>query len=220
MVKIRVRFKRTEKLRFLSHLDQQRLFGRALRRAGLPLAYSQGYNPHPILSFAVAMPVGMTSEAEYADIGLERFPQNAAQMLTAAMPEGIEITAIQVLPEGAPSLSKSVLGAEYRIACEDLKIADTDAFYNCLDAFVQQSEITILKRNKKGKMVEKNIRPNVERLSASINGGVVFDVRVNAVAGSLLGPENIVDAFLTFAGYYPQDIHMRVHRTRLNLAGA
>ena len=68
MQRIRIKFNRGEEIKFISHLDITRLWERALRRAGVPLAYSQGFSPHPQLSFAVPLAVGMTSEAELLDI--------------------------------------------------------------------------------------------------------------------------------------------------------
>ena len=64
-------FYKHDEVRFVSHLDMQRLFQRAFRRAGLPLSYSKGFNPHPLLSFATALSVGYTSECEYFDVFLD-----------------------------------------------------------------------------------------------------------------------------------------------------
>lgn len=72
MSTIRFKFTRGEELRFISHLDQQRLFQRAFRRAGLDIAHSNGFNPHPKLSFALAMSVGLMSDSEYGDVVLTR----------------------------------------------------------------------------------------------------------------------------------------------------
>ena len=72
-MKLLLRLEKGEKVKYISHLDMQRLFQRALRRAKLPCAYSQGFNPHMLVSFACALPVSVCSKAEYAEVVLERF---------------------------------------------------------------------------------------------------------------------------------------------------
>ena len=226
MIKIRFTFKRTEELRFLSHLDQQRLFQRALRRAQLPLAYSQGFNPHPILAFANAMSVGMTSDCEYADIGLElpveqadeAFAEEMRSRLDSAMPDGIVITAAEILPQGAKSLTRMVTAADYEIYCPDLNRPDFNEFLAEIDYFNQKKEVLVEKRNKRGKMVERNIRPSFTNLTAvNEDNGTAFDFTVNAVESSLVRPEVIITAFLDSIGYYKTGFEMIVHRKRLCL---
>ncbi|WP_115028438.1 TIGR03936 family radical SAM-associated protein [Acetobacterium bakii] len=73
MIKMQYQFKRTNELRFLSHLDQQRLFQRAFRRSDMQVDYSLGFNPHPKMAFALAMSVGLTSDCEYGDVMLTEF---------------------------------------------------------------------------------------------------------------------------------------------------
>ena len=110
MVKIQYQFKRSTPLRFLSHLDQQRLFQRAFRRANMPVEYSQGFNPHPRMSFALAMSVGLTSDGEYGevivseDIDVETFISRMNQVL----PNGLEITAAKICDAGVGSLSAAL----------------------------------------------------------------------------------------------------------------
>ncbi|MGI6110062.1 MAG: TIGR03936 family radical SAM-associated protein [Eubacteriaceae bacterium] len=226
-IKIRFTFKRTEELRFLSHLDQQRLFQRALRRADLPLAYSQGFNPHPILAFANAMSVGMTSDCEYVDIGIDipedHNPDFAAEMahrLDAAMPEGIQITGAEILPAGAKSLTRMVEAADYEVCCPDLNRPDFNDFLSEIDNFNDRDEIMIEKRNKRNKLIQKNIRPAFDKLSAERkDSGICFELTVNAVDSSLIRPEAIITAFLDNIGYYNKGCEMIIHRKQLKLEG-
>src|SRR4051794_32577971 len=101
--RVRVRFAKRGRLRFLSHRDVARSFERAVRRAGVPVAHSHGFSPHPRLSWIGAAPTGTASEAEYMEIGLTRPVEPAALVaaLDAALPDGIDVLAA-VVAEGAP----------------------------------------------------------------------------------------------------------------------
>jgi len=105
--RLRCRFTKEGRLRFLSQLELQRLLIRALRRIGAPLAYSQGFHPHPRLSFAAALPVGAASIAEYVDIELVRAisPEGLCQRLNQVLPEGIRFLAAKHIPLEARSLA-------------------------------------------------------------------------------------------------------------------
>ena len=91
--RIRIRYAKRGRLRFTSHRDFARAFERALRRSGIPIAYSSGFSPHPKISYMGAAPTGMASEAEYLEIGLqaEMDVAEVGQRLDAALPEGLDI---------------------------------------------------------------------------------------------------------------------------------
>ncbi len=91
--RLRLRYAKRGRLRFSSHRDFQRAFERAIRRAGLPIAFSAGFSPHPKVSYANAAPTGVASEAEYVEIGLsaERDPAQVREALDAALPPGLDV---------------------------------------------------------------------------------------------------------------------------------
>lgn len=91
--RMRIEFSKKGTTRYLSHLDTISLFARAIRRAGIPVAFSQGYSPHPRLSFGPPLPVGMESRGEYADIGLGGWmdPEELKERLNGALPEGFDV---------------------------------------------------------------------------------------------------------------------------------
>ena len=101
--RVRLRFAKRGRLRFLSHRDVARSFERAVRRAGVPVAHSHGFSPHPRLSWIGAAPTGVASEAEYVEIGLTRqvAPAALAAALDSALPDGLDVLAAAVA-EGAP----------------------------------------------------------------------------------------------------------------------
>jgi radical SAM-linked protein len=113
--RIRVRFAKRGRLRFLSHRDVARSVERAVRRAGIPVAHSHGFSPHPRLSWIGAAPTGVASEAEYLEIGLTRplDPAALAAALDAALPEGLDVLATAVA-EGSP-LAERIDASQWRI---------------------------------------------------------------------------------------------------------
>lgn len=117
MYRLRVRFKRGEEIKFISHLDLIRLWQRALHRARLPLTYSKGFSPHPRISLAVPLAIGVTSEAELADIFLDRpvSPHFFSAALSQQLPPGIEIVQVYPIPPHQPSLQSQASFAEYAV---------------------------------------------------------------------------------------------------------
>lgn len=117
MHKIRMEITKGEEVRFISHLDYARAMERAIRRAKLPAAYSEGFNPHMKLAFASALAVGVTSDREYMDLELVQplAPALCARRLNACLPAGIRVKRAGLLPEGAPSLMSQVNRAAYRV---------------------------------------------------------------------------------------------------------
>ena len=113
--RIRVRFAKRGRLRFLSHRDVARSVERAVRRAGIPVAHSHGFSPHPRLSWIGAAPTGAASEAEYLEIGLTRplAPADLAAALDAALPDGLDVLAAAEA-EGA-SFAERIDASEWRI---------------------------------------------------------------------------------------------------------
>ena len=113
--RLRIKFCRGEEIKFISHLDMVRLWERAIRRARVPLSYSQGFSPHPQLSFAVPLTVGMTSEAELLDIFCTRSvsPDWVRDILSQELPAGIKILEIYQVNPSEPSLQSLASFAEY-----------------------------------------------------------------------------------------------------------
>lgn len=120
MQRLRLTFSREEQLKYISHLDLMRLWQRALRRAGMPLAYSQGFSPHPQISIAAPLPIGVTSDGELMDIFLQRRASLSffTKAVTAQLPQGIRILDVKEIWHGLPSLQSKVRYAEYQVKVE------------------------------------------------------------------------------------------------------
>jgi radical SAM-linked protein len=122
-VKQRVRFEKRGKVRFLSHRDVARVWERALRRAGIRVAYSEGFSPRPRLSFGLALSTGYESLGEYLDIDLaeELDPAHLPSLVTPSLPEGLGAQAARSIPPGTDSLQQAVTSCTW-----ELEVADVD----------------------------------------------------------------------------------------------
>jgi len=120
MQRLRLRFGRGEELKFLSHLDLMRLWERAFRRPALPLAYSQGFTPHPRIALAAPLAVGMTSEFELMDVFLYRWlpPHSFRHQTSGQLPCGLDLLEVYPVGLNLPSLQSQVRFAEYGIKLE------------------------------------------------------------------------------------------------------
>ena len=121
MKKIRIRFSKKGKIRFISHRDIARIWERALRKAQIKIAYSEGFSPRPKISFGLALPTGNESEAEYLDLELETLIKNAPeeldeikQKINSALPMGLEVQSVAIKEEGSESLQQSVTSCTWQ----------------------------------------------------------------------------------------------------------
>jgi radical SAM-linked protein len=149
-------------LRFTSHRDFGRAFERALRRAGIPMAYSSGFSPHPRISYATASPTGAASEAEYLEIALAEVcvPDLVATELDRALPDGLDILAV-VEAEGG-SLADRLTGSQWRI---DIDAVDPGLLRQAVDSFLA-AETAVTERMTKNGLRSFDARESVIRLSA------------------------------------------------------
>jgi len=207
-MRIRVNFAKTSAMRFTGHLDLFRTWERTIRRAGLPLAYSQGFNPHPKIALACALPLGFTSQAEVIDIWLEADGDLSAVQaaLEKAAPPGIQIQSIEEVDARLPALQTVVDSAEYEItlleACPRLD-----------ERLATLLASETLPRQRRGK--DYDLRPlilSVERLENDPRSGFArMRAALAAREGATGRPEELLDAL----GIDP--LAARVHRTKLNI---
>ena len=160
-MRLAVVFTKEEPVMFVSHLDVQRLFQRAFRRAKLPLAYSQGFNPHPLLSFATALSVGVTSRCEYLDVILtERMDaEEFKRRVSETLPEGISIKEVFDLGDTGKSLSSAMKTADYKVSAVFDRPISGDELCRALEGLLS-GEIVVMKKTKGG-IKPTDIRPMV-----------------------------------------------------------
>lgn len=120
MKRLMLKFEKTGALAWLSHLEMTRALERALRRSGLPLAYTQGFSPHPRISCTPALPVGVGSYGEYLEVGLDGEVEagGLAERINQEMPEGLRVLSAELLPEHYPKMSRWVHYALYNVEPE------------------------------------------------------------------------------------------------------
>jgi radical SAM-linked protein len=126
MQRLRVKFRRGEELKFISHLDLMRLWVRACRRAHVPLEYSEGFSPHPRISLAAPLSVGVTGEGEFLDITLSRpvSPHGFIESINRQLPPGIEALEAFIIAPSVPSLQSQVHSAYYLVEIQTGKPAE------------------------------------------------------------------------------------------------
>lgn len=208
-MKVRIKFAKYGALRFIGHLDVMRFFQKAIRRAGIDVAYSGGYSPHQIMTFAAPLGVGMCSTGEYMDIEI-RSHQGGADLtdrLQKACPPGIDILSVKALPDGAGNAMASVAAATYAIAFKDKSRSFAD-YAGCLDAFLKQEEILITKETKRSTM-EVNIRPGIYQ--CRIEDGILCFM-VDASSSGNIRPGFVTEQFLKFCGATVPEIELQTIR--------
>lgn len=160
---IRVKYKKEDEMIFISHLDLQRLLQRAFRRAKINLSYSEGFNPHPKMSYGNALALGVESQGEYVDIEIEDDIEvkEFLERINEQLPDGIKFVKGQEIDPKTLSLSSIIVYGEY-IFNIDLEVPLSKEFVKSrVLNFVKSKEIIITKKNKKGKKVEVDIRPMI-----------------------------------------------------------
>jgi radical SAM-linked protein len=173
----RVRFSKLGKIRFTSHRDVARIWERALRRAELPIAYTEGYSPRPKLSFGLALSTGYESHGEYLDIALREASGDVElnelpRRLAPALPEGIEVQAIVALPAGAESLQQAVTSCTWHI---DVGAVLPAAVARATAAALAAPELAVT-RQRKGRSVTDDVRPAI--LSAEVLGATTIEAEL------------------------------------------
>jgi radical SAM-linked protein len=146
--RLRIRYAKRDRLRFISHRDVARAFERAIRRAGLPIALSAGFTPHPKVSWLGAAPTGVASEAEYVEIGLATAcdPVAVGTALDASLPPGLDV--VECVEAATGAFADRIAASEWEITLEGVDVADVDA---ALAAFLAADQVLVERRTKDGR---------------------------------------------------------------------
>ena len=197
-MRVRVKFSKQGVMKFIGHLDVMRYFQKAIRRAGIDIAYSEGMSPHMIMSFASPLGVGLTSDAEYMDLEL-RTPitsQEAIDALNRVNVEGITVTGFWQIPEDKSAKAMTlVTAADYTLRFRKGHEPKTD-WQSGISHFFARKTIPVIKKTKKSEK-EVDIRPMIQQMS--VNGGTVF-MRLSAGSVANLKPELVMDTYLQTLG--------------------
>jgi radical SAM-linked protein len=205
IMRIRIFFSKNEAMRFTGHLDLHKSWERIFRRAGLPLAYSQGFHPQPRLNLACALPLGFTSEAEILDAWLENpMPlQDVQNELRRAAPPGVTINQIEAVDQKVPALQTQVSSSEYIINFLT-PVSDLD---QKLSEILSAESIPRQRRERKYDL--KPLIEELHRLPDTQEGNACILAQLAAREGATGRPEELIQAL----GLDPN--LTRVHRSRL-----
>lgn len=161
---IRTKYNKEGDMIYISHLDLQQLLQRAFRRANIELVHSQGYNPHPKISYGNALALGTESQGEYVDVEIENdlSIEEYSARINEQLPEGIKFMKSIEITKQTPSLASNIEYGEYIFNIELERPLSKEFVKSKLVEFMSREEILITKKNKKGKMVESDIRPMIK----------------------------------------------------------
>jgi radical SAM-linked protein len=205
-MKVRIKFRKSGPMVFIGHLDVMRYFQKAIRRADIDIAYTQGFNPHQIMSFAAPLGVGLCSDGEYFDIECNSVTtsDDMRDRLQAAMVEGFEIVNVRSLPDTAGNAMASVAAAKYVVRLR-YDAADGIDYPGLIGRFYDQPTIPVVKQTKKSEK-EIDIRPHIYELSCEMEKTAdgkekpVFTMLVNASSAGNIKPSFVLESFYRFAG--------------------
>ncbi len=209
-MKIRIKFAKEGAMKFIGHLDIMRYFQRAIRRAGIDVAYSEGFSPHMIMSFANPLGVGLTSEAEYFDLVIRTSysSQELIRRLNETMVEGIRVLNVVQVPEEKASKAMSLVeAADYVVSFRYPDALPTD-WKDSFTAFMEKPSITVTKKTKKGEK-EMDIRPLI--YSWHFEGEGIF-LQVSSGSSDNLRPELVMEAFAQAYDIPLTEFSLLIHR--------
>lgn len=226
---IRVKFIRGDEVKFISHLDLMKVFERALRRAGIPVLYSKGFNPHPQLVFGLPLSVGVTSESEYLDLKIEGSININEFMdkLNNCLPKGVTLIDAKERKTNT-NIMASIVAASYQIIVTSSKFKNLDEIKDIINKFVDLKEIVVKKQTKR-RIKDVDIRPMIYNIDTKIctpktngqidkkayseNNLLCFSLLLSAGSAANLKPVLLIEALNEI---FDSDFDIiKIHRTGL-----
>lgn len=200
-----IRFGKQPRLRFISHLDLQRFFQRALNRTGLPIAFSQGFNPHPLLSFGSALALGWTSEYEIIDVKLAvpMGRKRTEEAMRAALPVDLPVLEVKLVDDKHPAPMAMVRASDYEI---ELSGETAQATLDAIETFLARDSVMAMRKTKSGEK-EVDIRPWAFGIVRTEGG---FNARLKATEKDTLKPDLLVKTLAEIAGVEAPEA--KIHR--------
>jgi len=193
--RMRVHYAKGDALRYISHLDLARAWERTFRRAELPVAYSQGFNPRPRFQMAAALPVGVTGRAELLDVWLDEklAPEEIVARLSRGLPTGLDVLAVHEVPLRSPSMQSQMRAAEYQAVVRSTEPVEA------LDARVQmlmEAPVLLRQRHHKGKWQTYDLRPLIQAVAVeqAKPGSYVLSMRLQASPEGAGRPDALLEA--------------------------
>lgn len=188
---IRMKFEKHGCMKFIGHLDIMRYFQKAIRRADIDIAYSEGFSPHMIMSFAAPLGVGLTSRGEYVDLQVHTCESSAkaVEALNKVMVDGMKVVSFKKLPDHAKNAMSSVAAADYFVNFREG--SEPEGWKTKFETFLAKEEILIVKKTKKSE-AEVDLKPMIYQARVEEHG-----IFMKLACGSVnnLKPELVMEAF-------------------------
>ncbi len=233
-MKTRMRFVKCGSMKFIGHLDCMRFFQKAIRRAKLDVAYSKGYSPHQLMSFASPLGVGVTSDGEYIDVEFYSLPDlslpELVTYLNQFMTDEIFVTDIEIMPDGFKNSMSLLIAADYMVVEKEAGVFSENWQEKWL-SFMEQQEIVIEKKTKKS-VKEVDIKPhilawdfsmdtfakkngeNYGTLHCDYEGNSLF-MRLTSGSETNIKPELVMQAFYAFCENELEPYSYQIHRMQM-----
>ncbi len=193
-MKLRIKFSKHGVLKFIGHLDVMRYFQKAIRRAEIDIAYSTGFSPHQIMSFAAPLGIGLESNGEYMDIEVNSLTTSTQilETLNSQMVDGIQILEVKLLPENAGNAMASVAAASYSICFRE---GCQPQFLNqeTVTAFFEQPEIIVTKQTKRSESTF-DMKPSLYAFSLCQDNKTLL-LTVDASSSGNIKPSLVMKAY-------------------------
>lgn len=208
-MRVRIKFSKHGVVKFIGHLDIMRYFQKAIRRAEIDIAYSTGFSPHQIMSFAAPLGVGHYSNGEYFDIEVHSHQGNKDMLarLNKVMVPGIQILSVKALPDTAGNAMASVAAAGYTIEWKEGYAAPSDLSAR-VEAFLSQNTIMVEKQTKKSNLTL-DLKPGIYELSATENSLYML---VDASSAGNIKPTLLLEALYAFLGEAFEPLSIQITR--------
>lgn len=208
-----LKYSRDDRVKYISHLDFVRLFHRTIRRTGMNFVFSQGFNPHPIMTVAQPLSVGVTSDCEYMKVGFDgEYKENEIiETINGAFPPGYKILAAKRVEGKEIDLTK-LDRAEYTVELEYEGNAD-------IDALLDNKELKVMKKSKSG-VKESDIRPYIYSVEKIGDENGILTLKMCIAVGSVynLKPQSVIDAMEIYLDDFKSGF-MNVHRNSMTVGG-
>ena len=217
MSKYILKYTRDERVKYISHLDFIRMFHRTVRRSGVNFLFSEGFNPHPVMTVAMPLSVGVTSGGEYMKVGFtdEFSPAEIKEKINSSFPPGFEITEIHKLRGKEIDLTK-IRFADYTVLAELAEGASVCDGKVLMD----RESVVVMKKSKSGEKPS-DIRPHIKMLSlASVDGNVAtYKMQLSCSNDYNLKPETVISAMENLCDGFKTGF-LCIHRDGLILPGS
>jgi len=211
-MKARIKFRKYGVLRFIGHLDVMRFFQKLMRRADIPIAFTGGYSPHMIMSFASPLGIGLTSDGEYLDIELTAPVDSleAVKRMNKECAEGIEVISIRQIPDEKKMTGMTILAAaDYFVSVKEGTLPEN--WKEGFSDFMAQKEIRVIKQTKRSER-EVDIRPLIYRWE--IRGESIF-LQLAAGSAENLKPDLVMETFLSGSAVPEGSVSFAYHRLEM-----